>query len=293
MKIKISRKPRGIVLAVTIGMILIIAIILTAYISLVNNQNFSVGRSQGWNECIPVLESGIEEGLTQLYFAGTNTQLLTSNNWTYGADGLFHKARTNSDGSYYTASIQVASNPVIISTGFVQVAGISTNVSRRVKVVTEKPGISPGGMNARGQITLGPGSLINSFNSANPLYSSNGLYVASLAESNSMVLTDASGTGIISTGGVIDGSANTGPTGTVSGTVTGTVNNDANVQFNDPPAPFTYGTGTVPSAGTYQGSAVTYLLSGGNYNTSSSSPSISLSGGGEMVVTGGMQRPLH
>ena len=141
---------------------------------------------------------------------------------------------------------------------------------------------------AKGSIVLGPGSLVDSFNSSNPLHSSNGLYVVSMAESNALVLTDGNGTGIVIAYGTIDGSASTGPTGTVrcgsNGIVTGTVLNDANVQINDPPAPFTYGTGTVPlPPALTRAPPVNYLLVGGNYNMSG----LYLSGASEMAVTGG------
>ena len=99
MKTTPLQQPRGIVLPVTLGVILILAIILASYNSLVNNRNSAVVRSQEWNQAMPVLEGGIEEALTQLHYAGTNSALLTSNYWTYGLDGLYHKTRTNADGT--------------------------------------------------------------------------------------------------------------------------------------------------------------------------------------------------
>src|SRR5258708_3961920 len=155
MKIKVYHQPRGIVLPVTLCVTLILAIVLTAFVSLVHNRNTAVARSQSWNQAIPVLESGIEEALTQLHYAGTNSLLLASNNWSYGADGLYHKSRVLSDGTSFNTSIQVASNPIIVSTGFVQVISTFTNVSRRVKVVTKKQPPTPGGINAKDFISFG------------------------------------------------------------------------------------------------------------------------------------------
>jgi hypothetical protein len=279
MKTTPDQKPRGIVLPATLCVILILAIILAAFNSLVNNRNAAVVRSQEWNQAIPVVESGIEEALTQLHYAGTNSSRLTSNNWSYGLDGSYHKSRTNADGTYYAVSLLPVANPVIISTGWVQVMGLSGTVNRRVKVVTTPQLPNGGGLNAKGSITTDK-MTINSFNSAT---APGGQYSAAVAQSNALVLTDGTGAGIISLGGTVDGSANTGPGGTVSGgSVTGTVSSDANVQFNDPSAPFTYGTGTTPTSGTYAGSSVNYLLVSGNYNM----PSLSLTGSSEMAVTG-------
>jgi hypothetical protein len=279
MKTTPLQKPRAIVLPVTLCVILVLAIILAAYNTLVNNRNSAVVRSQQWNQAIPVVESGIEEALTQLHYAGTNSALLTSNSWTYGLDGLYHKARTNADGTYYAVSIQPLTNPIIISTGWVQVMGISGTINRRVKVVTTPQRPNGGGLNAKNGITTDK-MTIDSFDSST---APGGLYSAAVAQSNALILTDGTSAGIVSVGGTVDGSVNTGPGGTVSGgTVTGTISSDANVQFNDKSAPFTYGAGTTPSGGTYKGTNVTYMLVSGNYNMSS----LSLSGQNEMAVTG-------
>jgi hypothetical protein len=148
MKVKSGHQPCGIVLVVTMMAVFIIAVILTSYITLVEGMNASVARSQSWNQAIPVAESGLEEALTQLYYAGTNSSLLTSNAWTHGADGLYHKTRTFNDGSYFNASIQPATNPVIISTGSVPVmyrSGSTTNyLSRKVKVIAQPRAVTPG-----------------------------------------------------------------------------------------------------------------------------------------------------
>ena len=118
MKVRMADKPRGIVLVATMMTIFIIAVIMTSYLTLVEQINALAARSQSWNEAIPVLESGIEEALTQLYYAGTNSSLLSSNGWTHGADGLYHKTRTFSDGSFFNATIQANSNPVIMFNRF-------------------------------------------------------------------------------------------------------------------------------------------------------------------------------
>src|SRR5438876_8903191 len=94
---------------------------------MVANQNRSTYRSLTWNMCIPVLEAGVEEALTQIHYAAI-TANFGANQWTYNAiDGRYHKTRvlTNSEGSYYDVSIQPIDprgdphGPVIFSTGYV------------------------------------------------------------------------------------------------------------------------------------------------------------------------------
>jgi len=43
-----------------------------SYLTLVANQNRRTYHSQTWTTCIPVLEAGIEEALTQIKCAGIN-----------------------------------------------------------------------------------------------------------------------------------------------------------------------------------------------------------------------------
>jgi hypothetical protein len=308
MKVKICDQPRGIVLVVTLLTVFVIAIILTGYLTLAYQINASAARSRSWNEAIPVLESGLEEALTQLYYAGTNSSLLTSNNWTHGADGLYHKTRAFSDGSYFNASIQAATSPVICSTGFVPVCygSMSTNtnyLSRQVKVVAQPVAVTPGGLNAKGTVSLTGAAVLDSFDSSNPNYSNNGLYVASKRKANAQAVTNSGASGAASLTGssMIYGSVTAGPSGTVkttgtsavgdiawdgshSGVESGHFANNANVQFNDAAAPFTYGSGTTPSSGSYSygGTNYNYLLGSGNYNISS----LGLSGIQTMAITG-------
>src|SRR5579859_488453 len=53
-------------------------------------------------------------------------------------------------------------------------------------------GASPGAVIAKGTISLTGGGYIDSFNSSDPNYSSNGLYVVSKRRANALVLTDSS-----------------------------------------------------------------------------------------------------
>ena len=295
MKVGNFRRDAGSLLLVTITTIAIIAIALTSYLALVSNQNRSVARAAAWNQAIPVLEGGIEEALTQIHYCGSSG--LATNNWTLGADGLYHKTRAFKDGSYYSVSIQPANPPIIVSTGYVVVPFSGTSptqyVSRRVRVTTRNP--IAGGINAKGDITMSGNGLIDSYDSTDPNHSNpNGTYNPATREANTTVLTD--GGNISATR--IYGYATTGPTGTVSGTVgdtnwtsglePGHVANNANVQFNDVPNPFTYGTGLPPNTGIlglgvlYGLTNYNYQIGNGNYNM----PSLSMSSSDKFLVTG-------
>src|SRR5947209_693788 len=120
-----GRKHQGSVLLITLLTAWVIGIALVSYLTLVANQNRRTYRSQTWNTCIPVLEAGIEEALTQIKYAGIDN--LGANQWSFNAsDQLYHKTRPiNNDGSYYDVAIQPIdprgqpNGPVIFSTGYV------------------------------------------------------------------------------------------------------------------------------------------------------------------------------
>src|SRR2546427_5193346 len=105
MRLRANRpKTQGTVLLVTLMTAWVIGISLVSYLTLVANQNRSTFHSLTWNTCVPVMEAGIEEALTQLHY-NSITNLL-SNRWTFGIDGLYHKRRyIGANGSYYEATI--------------------------------------------------------------------------------------------------------------------------------------------------------------------------------------------
>src|SRR2546425_11244650 len=110
---------QGSVMLLTLLTAWVIGIALVSYLTLVANQNRSTYHSLSWNTCIPVLEAGIEEALTQIHFKGIDN--LGANQWSFNAsDQLYHKTRqVNIDGSYFDVGIQPIDPPVIVSTGYV------------------------------------------------------------------------------------------------------------------------------------------------------------------------------
>jgi hypothetical protein len=251
------RRNAGSVIAGVLLVSFALGFMLAAYLSLVSAQNQAIARSQTWNTCIPVLEGGIEEALAHLYQTkGTN---LSSSGWYPAYNGYF-KWRSVGDGS----ALVVISNgitPVIYSTAFLK-APISGAVLRRtVKVETRRDGLFTKGMVAKGQITLnGNNIVVDSFDSADPNYSTNGLYLISKRKANGDVATNSGLVNALSTGNAnIFGHVSTGPGGSVgigkngavgdlawqssgtSGIQSGYFSDDMNVSFPDISLPYSGG----------------------------------------------------
>jgi len=181
MKIKISQtKNQGSVMLVTLCTAWVIGIALVSYLTLVANQSRTTFHSQSWTGCIPVLEAGIEEALTQLnYNNGEGLSNATAHGWTAAMNGVCFKSRVvGTDGSYFDVTIDpnASATPVITSQGYVPapgntgkpmggdtafgmilatVSGQSTPalISRTVRVgtVLQKSGGGAGGINTKAQ----------------------------------------------------------------------------------------------------------------------------------------------
>ena len=319
-----GKRHQGSVLLIALLSAWVIGIALVSYLTLVANQNRRTYHSLTWSTCIPVLEAGIEEALTQIHFQGIDN--LGANQWSFNAgDQLYHKTRqVNIDGSYFDVGIQPSDPPVIVSTGYVlapagtgapmggetafgmilgTVSGSPTFVSRTVRVTTIRQGSSPGGINAKGHIVFSGGAYFDSFDSSDPNGSSNGKYDLAKRKANAKAVTNlGTGAAINVGGGTIFGSVSTGPDGIVtvgSGSVgdlawgasnkgiqQGHERNDANLQFDDVEPPFLYGSGSTPVAGL---GLIDGLLATNTWLLGSGNyqlGSVNISGGRTMLVTG-------
>ena len=81
----ISSNPRnlkGSVLVITLTIVVLSAIVLASYLTLVQYQTASVARSQSWNTIIPVSEAGVEEAMAEI---NRNTPLVVSTNFSPSA----------------------------------------------------------------------------------------------------------------------------------------------------------------------------------------------------------------
>ena len=314
MKIPKTKSDSGSVLVTALIMSAVITLVLGSYLTVLSSRNRITMRSQAWNEAIPVLEAGIEEAFTHMK---DDSGSPTANGWSaviINSNTVYQKTRhfTNisyfNDKSYYVVTISNASSsaPIIYSQGFVP-APLETNyISRLVEVTTTNPSVFSKAVSTKGPITLNGNALVDSFNSSNPLYSSNGVYVASRREANGGVVTDSTNQPAINVGSAtINGRTDTGPGGTVTvsgsgqvgdlswarGIEPGYTNQDMNVSYPDPTLPAGSAGWLPPVLGTVGATNYQYVLGSGNYKLSAltisqSSQSLIVTGNATLYVTG-------
>src|ERR1051326_1780118 len=346
MRINTGTKTQGSVLLVTLCMAWVIGIALVSYLTLVSNQSRTTFHSQTWANCIPVIEAGVEEALTQLnYNSGEGLSGAALHGWTVSTNGVCTKTRTvgsTSDNTYVEITIDpnAAVTPIITAKGYVPAPGYTGKTmggetafgmilgtitgqsspavaSRTVKVntVLQSAGGGPGGLSAKGKITFSGGGSLDSFDSSDPNYSTGGQYdptkrkangraLSNLATSDSIhvdtahiygsvttgagATSGANSTVTVSSGAVGDAAYNASPTPDAYGRniQQGTYTSDANVQFDAVAAPFVWGTGSTPVAGTVGGTNYSWVANGAlNHNWNLGS--INVSGGKSLIVTGG------
>ena len=284
----VNRHERGHILLTALVMAATVAIGVASFAILVTSQNKSITRSLVWNQSIPIAESGVEEALTQLFYKSTNTP--PGNGWTV-TNGTFFKQRSIGN-NYYTVSITPSNKPVITAVGYTLQPLSRTNyLARTIQVKTAKAPAPRGGVVARGAVSVAGGSWIDSFDSADPNYSTNGQYIASKRKDNGQVISNSGILGAISLGGGgnaggIYGYVVTGPLGTVVtsgnesvgdlayvsggslGVEAGHSANNANVDFPAVTPPSSAGAYT-PGPGSYGGTNYACLMQNATYYTSS------------------------
>jgi len=290
---KTSTTPRqfqqGNTLLVTIVITSITGFLLLAYLNLVQYQNRTNMRSQGWNSSIPVVEAGIEEALTHLNIRGTTNGNLAVDGWTQSGS-VFTMTRSLGD-NFYSVSISgyiagTNGSPVIESKGYVvrptslassggpflaaAVVGNTVEyLGRGVRVRTRKQAIFSKGMVAKETIDMkGNNIAADSFDSLDPLHSTNGLYIATKSKDGGDIAVNSSLTNSLSVGNAdIKGHVSVGPGGSIAIGTQGSVgsgawvdggNNgiepgyaasDMNVSFDDVVVPFAGG--FTPGGGYY------------------------------------------
>ena len=292
-KSTLTGNEQGNTLLVTIVVTGIIGFVLIAYMSLVNYQNSANMRSQGWNAAMPIVEAGVEEALAHLNSRGLTNGNLACDGWTLSGS-TYSMTRTIGEG-FYTVSINnyvsgSTNSPTIESKGYVvkpvTVASGSSGsgpflaasvnlesgveyLGRGVRARTQKQGIFTKGMVAKDSIDLNGNNIAtDSFDSLDPLHSTNGLYISSKSRDNGDVAVNSSVTNSLNAGNAnIKGHVAVGPGGTIAvgaqgsigsaawvdggntGIQTGYAANDMNVSFDDVTVPFSGG--FTPSGGHY------------------------------------------
>src|SRR6185503_6685 len=95
----VSKSINGSALAVTMVICGILGLLMGSYLLMVQTQNHSVVRAQGWNSALVVAEAGVEEALAHLN-SGLATNALAVNSWTAMPGGV---VKTNFLGTSYYA----------------------------------------------------------------------------------------------------------------------------------------------------------------------------------------------
>jgi hypothetical protein len=248
MKIR-SHAQQGNALVITLVITAIIGTTLASYLRLAEYQNRSVVHSQYWNGGIPIAEAGIEEALAHLNKIGNGNR--AQNGWI-ATNNTFYMARSL-DAGRYQVFIGPELQPTVRAIGYVIEPLTGKEIPRTVRVTTTKEGSLMRGIIARDSITMnGGGVRIDSFDSTDPNFSTDGRYDSSKTKDNGFA---GSVRGNINTGnGGIWGYAATGPNGIVAGNVgdhawmasetgiqPGHVTKDLNVSFPEVGMPFTNG----------------------------------------------------
>ena len=272
---RIHSKPNresGNILFVTIIITSIIGLTLAAYMTLVNTSHRMTARSQTWNALIPSVEAGLEEALAHLNKIG-GVSNRASNGWSktnvLGTNYYFMTREL--DNVRFAVLIDDEKVPTIHSLAYGTTAFMTNEVSRHVIVTTRRFAGMWMGMVAKGAISLGPGSSMDSYNSGDPLYNTAGKYDPAKAKANTFV-GSVNGNVTSSGGGAnLFGNVGTGPNGTVTGVNVGTAafingggsgiqpghyDNDLSLQFPDVTPPFT--SGTAATAGSISVENYTY-----------------------------------
>ncbi len=258
MKIVASKHPQsGSVLLLTLLTCVIIGVSLAGYLEFARQQNQMVYRSQTWNLIMPACEAGVEEALAHLNTVMDQDRAV--NGWTSNQTG-FALSRTVGD-MRYDVTITVANPPVVISTGYMKQPLSTNEMSRTVRVETTKFRTGMIGLVAKGGISLGPGSVVDSWDSR-----LTGAYSALGARSNAFVgAVNGNLAGSGGGGTTIKGDVATGPSGTITAiTFTGSSSSDLNMSFPDVTAPFNPGSAFAPSGGTV---SITNYTTGYETNT--------------------------
>jgi hypothetical protein len=262
------KRNHGSVLIVSLLISAIIGITLASYLIMTQAQNATIARSQIWNTSITVAEAGVEDALALLNkYSGDYDQItnwstsasLAADNWETLAANTFHVKRYLGSNYYDVYITNINNTPIINSIGAVPwsfacndspqtmlaVAGLNQTytpklITRKLEVRTKFDSLFSVAMAAIQTIDLkGNDVATDSFDSADPAHSINGLYPfgqPSMVNSNGDVCSDATIINSISVGNAnIKGTARTGPNGTVyvgpQGYVTGGTFDDFNVVF--------------------------------------------------------------
>ena len=309
-------------LFVTLFLTAIIGVILVSYLTVTSLQYSITVRSEAYNFALPVVEAGIEEALSHLNENGMTNVLLPQNPLPYiynngwvATNGVAVMRRSIGTARYVVSISSTGAAPVIECVAYtpapVRLAGggnaifatvganptASAEVQRAVRVTAKTNPLFKYALVVKKFINSnGNSSLVDAFDSANPLYSTNGKYDAAKAQDGGGVATLSSLANQLSFGSIqVFGRVATAPGGSISipawdvgthawiaanakGIQPGMFTTDFNASFPDVQAPFA--SALPPTGATVGGIGYAYVLSSGNWMISSGTVH------GKVLVTG-------
>ncbi len=268
MKIKIARQPsvQGNTLVTTLVLGVIMLVTLISYLALLMSHKNQVAHSQSWNSSLTLAEAGVEEALAQLnaqaVFGGFANYMnlgatnppptdFSNNGWGTSSQGFGPMARTLGAGNYKVKIYTNASSPIVYSTGYVTVPITGDTLYRAVMINTGWERLLNVGVGAKNGVDgNGNVQILDSWNSHDPLLSTNGLFDQTKTGTNGNMASIA---GTVDLGNdTITGSLYLGPTADYTSNtnqVGGSVHTDFNVQFPDVTLPNVSWTLTTPTPG--------------------------------------------
>jgi|GEM_PF-2755638 len=193
MNITIKHRSReaGIVLLTSLLIMGFVCITLLSIFCLVDNQRLTQSKDNSWNRIIPICEAGIDDAMAHINYGGTGQ--LGSDGWTYSGSNYSRTLHLGND--YCVTTISTDSVPVITSSGYAQIPlssdkANSNYVSRTIQITTQpQNGPFPNAVLLKGSFSAGTGDSMDSFNSSDPNYSTNGLYDCSKRKSTAHLQT--------------------------------------------------------------------------------------------------------
>jgi len=211
------RRPgqAGSILVISIIFCALICSILVAYLSMVKTQHKFTYRAQTWNTVIPLCEAGVEEAMAHLNHFNTMSNFAI-NGWVLN-NGFYRKERSLSGGTIRML-IDQGSPPVITVTGYLRAPVQSNLLVRAVRVKTKINLRFPYAMLSKGAVTLSSaGAYVDSFDSSDPAYSTDGHYDPTKRAADATIATTAKTAGVVDLGNNdLYGKIGTGPGGTVN-----------------------------------------------------------------------------
>jgi hypothetical protein len=208
-----AKRNRGSAFLISLILVGIMSFAMASYLALIRTHSYATMRSLAWNTGIPVAEAGIEEALTHLCVNG----LVATDGWEL-VQGLYLMKTRVIEGGECIVGISMTDPPVIVAEAKTQAPLCGQTISRTVRVRTKRNSLFQMGMVARLSINLNGNYItVDSYDSADPEFSTNGRYDPNKRKDNGTVATNSGDPDMFSAGNAnIWGKVATGPGGLVS-----------------------------------------------------------------------------